>query len=94
MPVDCDIIYNDQPVLIKILVITEAYILKKFKGCPPSLIVHMHPTGFRFDQQDGNFSYKSPMRVFIEHLRRRTIPHEMLEELEQAGTRFYDGETS
>jgi len=45
------------------IVISTQYILEKFKGKPPSLIIHMHESHFRFDQQDGSFSYTSPMRV-------------------------------
>ena len=71
--------------------VTEDYILKKFKGQPPSLIVHLHPTYFRFDQQDGSFGYQSEMRFFLEHLQKRTVPHDILEELKKSDVRFYDG---
>ncbi len=70
---------------------SESHILRKFKGYLPSLIVHLHPTHFRFDQQEGSFSYHSEMRMFIEHLQKRTIPHDMLEELRKSDVRFYDG---
>lgn len=73
------------------LVTKEEHILKKFKGYPPSLIIHLHPTYFRFDQQDGSFSYQSEMRFFIEHLQKRTIPHDILEEFKKSDVRFYDG---
>ncbi|OQU98814.1 hypothetical protein CLAIMM_04542 [Cladophialophora immunda] len=69
----------------------ESHILRKFKGCAPSLIVHLHPTHFRFDQQDGSFSYHSEMRVFIEHLARGTIPHDMVEEFRKSEVKYYDG---
>ncbi|KAK5014706.1 hypothetical protein LTR60_003223 [Cryomyces antarcticus] len=70
---------------------TSEHVLQKFKGKPPSLIVHLYPTHFRFDQQDGNFGYKSPMAVFLEHCRKETVPHDMLEELFQSNVTFYDG---
>ena len=69
----------------------QSHILKKFKGKPPSLIVHLHQTHFRFDQQDGSFSYQSEMRIFIEHLRAGTIPHDMVEEFRKSEVQFYDG---
>ncbi|KAJ9138674.1 Autophagy-related protein 27 [Pleurostoma richardsiae] len=72
-------------------IVTDKYILKKYAGNPPSLVVHLHPTHFRFDQQDGMFPYKSPMRLFLEHLRSRTVPHEMLEYFTQWGVPFYEG---
>lgn len=70
---------------------TADYILKKFGDEPPSLVVHLHPTHFRFDQQDGNFSYTSPMRIFLTHLKQQTVPHEMLDELLQSEVPFYEG---
>ena len=70
---------------------TTDYILKKYAKCPPSLIIHLHPTHFRFDQQDGTFSYNSEMKIVIEHLRAGTIPHLMIEEFLRGGVRFYEG---
>lgn len=70
---------------------SETHILKKYRGNPPSLVIHLHATHFRFDQQDGSFSYQSEMRVFIEHLQKKTIPHDMLEEFRKSGVKFYDG---
>lgn len=72
-------------------VLTEKYILKKHKNKAPSLILHLYPNYFRFDQQDGSFSYHSEMRFFIEHLKKGTIPHDMIEELRIGNVRFYDG---
>ncbi|KAJ9616823.1 hypothetical protein H2200_000542 [Cladophialophora chaetospira] len=69
----------------------DTHILRKFKGCTPSLIVHLHPTHFRFDQQDGSFSYRSEMRVFIDHLAKGTIPHDMVEEFRKSEVKYYDG---
>ncbi|KAI4181077.1 MAG: hypothetical protein L6R41_006830 [Letrouitia leprolyta] len=68
-----------------------SYILKKYKNKPPSLILHLHPTHFRFDQQDGSFSYNSPMKIMLEHLRSQTVPHDIVEELNAASVRFYEG---
>lgn len=73
------------------LVNDAGYILRKFKKCSPSFIVHLHPTHFRFDGQDGSFSYTSPMKTFLEHLKQQTIPHDMVEDMYAAGVKFYDG---
>lgn len=70
-----------------------SFILRKFRGNKPSLVVHLHPAYFRFDQQEGSFSYDSPMRVFVEHMHQQTVPHEMVEELLKQGVTFYDGKT-
>jgi transcription factor SPT20 len=73
---------------------TTSYILRKYSKCPPSLIVHLHPTHFRFEQQDGSFPYNSEMKVVIEHIRAGTVPHDMMEELLRANVRFYEGQDS
>ncbi len=70
---------------------TQPHILKKYRSKQPSLIIHLHPTHFRFDQQDGSFSYSSPMKFILEHLKSQTVPHDMIEELQTAGVRFYEG---
>jgi transcription factor SPT20 len=67
------------------------YILKKYAKAPPSLTIHLHPTHFRFDQQDGSFSYNSEMKVIIQHIRMGTVPHDILENLLLSGVRFYEG---
>lgn len=72
---------------------TTSYVLQKFRKSPPSLILHLHPTHFRFDQQDGSFSYSSPMKVILEHIKNQTVPHDMLEELFASHVKFYEGKT-
>lgn len=77
--------------LMEEIVQTPDYILKKFSGKRPSLILHLHPTHFRFDQQDGSFSYNSSMRIILDHLKDGIIPHIMIEELLAADVPWYDG---
>ncbi|WKT38499.1 hypothetical protein QSH57_000317 [Fusarium oxysporum f. sp. vasinfectum] len=72
-------------------IVTDSYILNKFAGRPPSLVCHLHTTHFRFDNQDGVFPYKSPMKIFLDHVRSRTIPHDLLSYFTEAGVPFYDG---
>ena len=76
--------------LTSLIVKTTPYMLKKYRKAPPSLVLHLHPTHFRFDQQDGSFSYNSSMKILLEHIKSQTVPHDMLEELKQAGIRFYE----
>lgn len=73
---------------------TTSYVLKKYSKCQPSLIIHLHPTHFRFENQDGSFPYNSEMKVVIEHLKEGTVPHDMMEELVKGGVRFYEGKPS
>ena len=73
------------------LVKSTSYILKKYKKAAPSVVLHLHPTHFRFDQQDGSFSYNSSMRFLLEHLKAETVPHDMIDELLLSGVKFYEG---
>ncbi|KAF2717298.1 hypothetical protein K431DRAFT_288680 [Polychaeton citri CBS 116435] len=75
------------------LVRDNAYILSKFAGNPPSLIVHLYDDFWRLDGQESSFSYgqNSPMQVFLRRLREGAVPHELLPDLHQLGVQFYDG---
>ena len=69
---------------------TTSYILKKFRNRPASFTLHLHPSHFRFEEQDGSFSYDSPMRVLLEHIKDQTVPADMIEDFLAAGIKFYD----
>ena len=72
---------------------TTADILRKYKKekANPSIVIHLHPTHFRFDTQDGNFSYNSPMSYVLKHLKSETIPHDMIPDILSNGVKFYEG---
>jgi transcription factor SPT20 len=70
---------------------TTAHILKKFSKSPPSFSLHLYPTNFKIEGQDGGFGYNSPMKALLEHIKAQTIPHDMMEEFRNAGFRLYDG---
>ena len=72
-------------------VITSSWILKKYRGMPASVVLHLHQLNFRFEGQDGSFGYQSPMKMLLEGVRTETIPPGVGEEFREAGTRFYDG---
>ena len=70
---------------------TPEYILQKHNGKAPSLTIHLHPTHFKFEGQDGSFAYDSEMKFVLNHLRRNTVPHQMMQELLENNVLFYDG---
>ncbi|KAG9248898.1 Spt20 family-domain-containing protein [Calycina marina] len=70
---------------------TKEYILKKYKGNPPSIIIHMHAMHFKFDKQEGSFSYKSPMALMLSHLKSRTIPHDLVDFFASSNVAYYEG---
>lgn len=67
------------------------FILAKHAGKPPSLTVHLHETTFRFEGQDISWTYDSTMSCVIRHLKRQTVPHELMEELLSPLIPWYDG---
>ncbi|KTW32064.1 uncharacterized protein T551_00746 [Pneumocystis jirovecii RU7] len=73
------------------LVRTSDELLERYKNEAPSLILHMYPTYFRFDQQEGVFLYNSPMKIILEYIRMETIPPDCMEIFKNAKTRFYEG---
>lgn len=73
---------------------STSYIMRKYRKAPPSVILHLHPTHFRFDQQDGSFSYSSPMKFLLEHIKNETVPHDIVEDLLLSGVKFYEGTRS
>lgn len=42
--------------------------------------------------QHGNFNYDSPMKCFLEAIREQKLPTDLLDVLDEAGIRYYDGE--
>lgn len=87
-------------------------VLKRHRKEPPSLVLHLYPTHFRFeqqvrcaalhrlylynslsaDEQHGNFNYDSPMKCFLEAIREQKLPTDLLDVLDVAGIRYYEGE--
>ncbi|GAA5942113.1 hypothetical protein JCM3775_007405 [Rhodotorula graminis] len=66
-------------------------VLKRHRRAPPSLVIHLYPTHFRFEHQHGNFSYDSPMKCFLEAVREQKLPTDLLDVLDDAGIVYYDG---
>jgi transcription factor SPT20 len=67
------------------------YILRKHKGKPVSLTLHLYPTHFKFEGQDGSFPYDGESRFILQHMQHNTVPHEMIEELLSSNVPWYDG---
>ncbi|GAA5977647.1 hypothetical protein JCM11641_006888 [Rhodosporidiobolus odoratus] len=66
-------------------------VLKRHRRAPPSLVIHLYPTHFRFDGQHGNFGYDHPMKCFLEAVREQKLPTDLLSVLDDAGVIYYDG---
>jgi transcription factor SPT20 len=71
--------------------VTPDYILKKFNGVPPSLVLHLHPNYFRLGQQEDHITYDSPLSILLKHVQQHTVPHELIEELNSINVPWYDG---
>jgi transcription factor SPT20 len=69
---------------------TQDEILARHKGKPPSLRIFLHPKHFRINDSADMLDYSSPMREILEHVKTRTIPHNMAEDFYAAEIPFYD----
>jgi transcription factor SPT20 len=76
---------------LTLAVVTPDYILKKFNGAPPSLVLHLHPNYFRLGQQEDHITYDSPLSILLKHVQQHTVPHELIEELNSINVPWYDG---
>ena len=65
-------------------------ILRKFNDRPPSLRVYLHLNHFRLGDSQESFSYASPMKELLQHIRAKTVPHNMVDEFYAWGVPFYD----
>ncbi|KAH7406887.1 Spt20 family-domain-containing protein [Phaeosphaeria sp. MPI-PUGE-AT-0046c] len=71
-------------------VYTQQDILNKHKGKPPSLRIFLHPKHFRLNDSTDMLEYSSPMREILQHLKTKTVPHNMVEDFYGANVPFYD----
>tara|TARA_R110002003_G_scaffold1489_7_gene23116 strand:+ start:6398 stop:9118 length:2721 start_codon:yes stop_codon:yes gene_type:complete len=65
-------------------------ILAKHKGKPPSLRIFLHPKHFRINDSPDMLEYSSPMRELLQHVKNKTVPHNMVEDFYAAEIPFYD----
>lgn len=78
------------PELTSAAVYTQQDILNKNKGKPPSLRIFLHPKHFRLNDSTDMLEYSSPMREILQHLKTKTVPHNMVEDFYGANIPFYD----
>jgi transcription factor SPT20 len=71
-------------------VYTQQEILARHKGKPPSLRIFLHPKHFRINDSSDMLEYTSPMRELLEHVRSKTVPHNMVDDFYAAEIPFYD----
>lgn len=69
----------------------QADILARHKGKAPSLRVFLHPNHFRINDSQETLSYASPMKELLQAIRDKVVPHNMVEELYELNTPWYDG---
>ncbi|KAK9480858.1 Spt20 family-domain-containing protein, partial [Lipomyces japonicus] len=67
-------------------------ILNKYKGHPPSIELHIHPTHYRFGNQDAIIPKNSPLiKNFLEMVELEQIPPAAVEIFNESGIRYYQG---
>ncbi|PZC95506.1 Spt20 multi-domain protein [Pyrenophora tritici-repentis] len=71
-------------------VYTQQDILAKHKGKPPSLRVYLHPKHFRLNDSQETLAYAGPMRELLLAIKDKVVPHNMVEDLYEFNTPWYD----
>ncbi|OLY85056.1 SAGA complex subunit spt20, partial [Smittium mucronatum] len=71
--------------------IGDVDLLKRYKLEPPSLLVHLYETHFKFEKQEGVFLYNDSTKFFFDALNEGRIPFELLEIISEIQVRLYEG---
>ncbi|KAK9462219.1 Spt20 family-domain-containing protein [Lipomyces oligophaga] len=67
-------------------------ILDKYKDSPPSMEFHIHPTHYRFGNQDAIIPKNSPLiKSFLDMMDLEQIPPAAVEIFRQSGIRYFEG---
>ncbi|RCH81809.1 Transcription factor spt20, partial [Rhizopus azygosporus] len=69
----------------------EEELLKRHSQDPPSLCLHLYSTYFKFEHEDGFFSYKSQFKDFLLCIKERRLPGDLMDVFNEASCRYYDG---
>ncbi|ORX99528.1 hypothetical protein K493DRAFT_109828 [Basidiobolus meristosporus CBS 931.73] len=66
-------------------------ILERHKDSPPSFVLHIFPTHFKFEKQDGVFLFSSSMKNFLDYLNKQRIPPDLVDVFDEAQCQYYEG---
>ncbi|KAH8731626.1 Spt20 family-domain-containing protein [Phaeosphaeriaceae sp. PMI808] len=69
---------------------TQQDILARHRGKPPSIRIFLHQKHFRINDSPDMLEYSSPMREILQHVKNKTIPHNMVEDFYATDMPFYD----
>ncbi|KAI8142779.1 Spt20 family-domain-containing protein [Fennellomyces sp. T-0311] len=63
----------------------------RYANEPPSLVLHLYPTYFKFEHEDGFFSYKSQFKDFLACIKEKRLPPDLMDVFDEAACRYYEG---
>ncbi|KAL0096585.1 Spt20 family-domain-containing protein [Phycomyces blakesleeanus] len=72
----------------------EKDLIQRHANEPPSLVLHLYPTYFKFEHEDGFFSYKSQFKILIDFLssiKNKQLPADLMDVFDEASCRYYEG---
>ncbi|KAI7903979.1 Spt20 family-domain-containing protein [Cokeromyces recurvatus] len=69
----------------------EIELLQRHENDSPSLCLHLYPTYFKFEHEDGFFSYKSQFKDFLTCIKDKKLPGDLMDVFNKASCRYYDG---
>ncbi|KAI9303553.1 Spt20 family-domain-containing protein [Cunninghamella echinulata] len=66
-------------------------LIERHTNDPPSLILHLYPTYFKFEHEDGFFSYKSQFKDFLTCVKEKQLPSDLMDVFNEASCQYYEG---
>ncbi|ORX55810.1 hypothetical protein DM01DRAFT_1304435 [Hesseltinella vesiculosa] len=66
-------------------------LIERYNHDPPSLILHLYSTYFKFEHEDGFFSYKSQFKDFLTCVKEKQLPADLMDIFNEASCRYYEG---
>lgn len=79
------------PSLVVHLYHTHFRFEQQVRSPPPPCPLPSSPPLTHFPNQHGNFTYDSPMKCFLEAIREQKLPTDLLDVLDEAGVKYYEG---
>ncbi|PVU89567.1 hypothetical protein BB559_005060 [Furculomyces boomerangus] len=76
---------------LRAAILGDTAFLKKYRNSPASLIVHLFESYFKFEKQEGVFSYNDTTKFFFNSLNEGRIPIELLSIISDVQCKLYEG---
>ncbi|KAI8336300.1 Spt20 family-domain-containing protein [Chlamydoabsidia padenii] len=74
-----------------ILKFDDQQLIKRHLHEPPSLVLHLYSTYFKFEHKDGFFSYKSQFKDFLSYVKDKQLPPDLIDVFNEVSCQYCEG---